>query len=63
MKIFVRFLIFTFCVIFQQAVFAQNVGEIKGIQLPAGKGITETVARLMAREAANKKKKDRKSVV
>ena len=44
-------------VIFQQAVFAQNVGEIKGIQLPPGKGITETVARLMAREAANKKRK------
>jgi len=57
MKVFFRFLTLAFCIIFQQPIFAQNIGEIKGIQLPAGKGIIETVARLMAREAANKKKK------
>ena len=44
----------------QQSVLAQDGQQIKGIQLPASKGITETVARLMAREAANKKKKSKR---
>ena len=57
MKFFFRLLLLVLGMIIQQNIFAQNNEEIKGVQLPAGKGITETIARLMAREAANKKKK------